>query len=161
MRAHQLVSKKEERKESVNSYWADVCQNGMYPILKRLVRVGLVLPHGNAEVERLFSMLQDIFTKKRNSLDQHSLRALTFIKSFMTANNYQCHNFPITPALRDRVQNAKRSYQIRLKEQAEESERKAQDEKALKIQEMLNSAKEQSKKLKRLDADMEQVSQRK
>ena len=67
----------------VNKYWQGALELIDCPVLTRLVRASLILPHGNAEVERLFSMLGDILVKKRQNLDQRSIRSLTFIKSDM------------------------------------------------------------------------------
>ena len=64
---------------------------GQFPIMKRLVQACLIVPHGNSDVERIFSMLNDILTKKRLSLDQQNVKALTFIKSYMTSSNLMCH----------------------------------------------------------------------
>jgi len=43
-------------------------KNEQVPHLSRLARQAMILPHGNAEVERVFSMLPDIVTKKRSRL---------------------------------------------------------------------------------------------
>ena len=59
--------------------------------MKRLVQACLIVPQGNSDVERIFSMLNDILTKKRLSLDQQNVKALTFIKSYMTSSNLMCH----------------------------------------------------------------------
>ena len=43
--------------------WSEKC-----PTLARLAKLVMIIPHGNAEIERVFSMLSDIVTKKRKAL---------------------------------------------------------------------------------------------
>lgn len=40
--------------------------------MRSLVRALLTIPHGNSDAERVFSVLTDIATDKRNSLGAHS-----------------------------------------------------------------------------------------
>ena len=67
---------------------------GQLPIMKRLVQACLIVSYGNSDVERIFSILSDILTKNRLSLDQQSVKALTFIKSYMTSSKLVCHEVP-------------------------------------------------------------------
>jgi hypothetical protein len=69
----------------------------------------------------------------------------------------QCFNFPFTPALRDCVMNAKRSYQARLQDENKRKEEEEAREKARLLQERLAQSKEQCKKLKQLETDIAQV----
>ena len=39
-----------------------------YPTLSRLAQLAMIILRGNAEVERVFSMLSDVITKRRKSL---------------------------------------------------------------------------------------------
>lgn len=59
----------------------DSSGNVFFPLLRSLVGYIRTLPHSNASAERVFSMLPDISTKKRNKLSKDSISALTVIKS--------------------------------------------------------------------------------
>lgn len=84
--------------------------------MTKLVRACLLMPHGNAEIERIFSMLADIFTKKRNFLDERSIQALLFCKSDMLARRLFCHDFSITLQLINMTLHARKTYLLRIEE---------------------------------------------
>lgn len=73
----------------IDEMWSTICTKTCYdetlafPNLQKLVRVLLVLPHSNAEAERIFSILTDTKTKKRNRLAETSLNAICTFRSFL------------------------------------------------------------------------------
>lgn len=141
-------------------YWKLVMSVGQFPIMKRLVQACLIIPHGNSDVERIFSMLSDILTKKRSSLDQQSVKALTFIKSFMTSSKLMCHEVPITSGLRDCVLNARASYHARLKKEAELKEKANEDEKRRSFEERLKAEQEKDRKLGKIKCRLEAIDEK-
>lgn len=146
--------------ESVLSFWQRATSHLDVPILKRLVRYCLTIPHGNSDVERLFSMLSDIITKKRNSLDQQSIRALTFTKSHLQSRNMACFEVPLSEELRQMAQNANSAYKQR---KNEEKMKLAEAERELtrkKIEEELQKERQQSTKLKKLEFDLASVEEK-
>jgi hypothetical protein len=53
------------------------------------------VPHGNAEVERIFLLLADMKTKKRNKLKPDTITALMRIRLDLIYKNYSCFNYPL------------------------------------------------------------------
>lgn len=60
-----------------------------FPILSKLAKGILILPHGNADVERLFSHVTLIKTQKRNLLHDDTVNAILHAKF----NKAPCHTF--------------------------------------------------------------------
>jgi hypothetical protein len=77
----------------------------------------LTIPHGNADVERVFSNLPNIVTDKRTTLAPMSVSALTMIKTYMQTYNLTGYTFPITKALLISVRNANAFYKKRMEEE--------------------------------------------
>lgn len=64
--------------------------------LGKLAKICLSLPHSNSAVERIFSMVSDIKTKKRNKLSAKTVSSLVRVKLDMSNMNKKCYNYPIT-----------------------------------------------------------------
>jgi len=56
-----------------------------YPMISKLVNAIRSLPNSNADTERVFSMLTDVKTKKRNKLNPNHVQALYVFKSNLRA----------------------------------------------------------------------------
>jgi len=69
---------------------------GIFKNIAELALNVLCLPHGNASVERIFSMMADIKTKKRNQLKPSTVKALLRIKLDMSNENMCCLTTTIT-----------------------------------------------------------------
>lgn len=71
----------------VDEMWLEICSKKRFdetlafPNLSQLANVLLVLPHSNAEAERIFSVVTDTKTKKRNRLAEKSLNSLCVFRS--------------------------------------------------------------------------------
>lgn len=50
-----------------------------FPVLSKLIQGLLVIPYGNADVEQLFSHINQIKTKKRNLIHDDTLNVLLHI----------------------------------------------------------------------------------
>lgn len=78
----------------VETYWSEVryMVDGdgklRFPLLFKLVKGLLVLPHGNADVERIFSHVSQIKTKKRNLLHDDTINWILHAK-FQDQKCYQ------------------------------------------------------------------------
>lgn len=51
----------------------------LFPTLEYLIEIVFSLPHSNVEAERIFSMVTDIKTKKRNRLSNETVSAICTI----------------------------------------------------------------------------------
>ncbi|KAG0436698.1 hypothetical protein HPB47_017806, partial [Ixodes persulcatus] len=75
--------------KSADAFWGQVSKTKMFddklvlPNIATLAKLVLTLPHSNAETERIFSMLSDMKTRKRNRLGPESVNALLLVKSAM------------------------------------------------------------------------------
>ena len=74
---------------------AKVEASGKVPHLVKVAKTVFILPHGNAEVERIFSEVKDIVTYKRQSLSETSIQALTVSKSVLRTKNSNSASIPI------------------------------------------------------------------
>ncbi|XP_067211624.1 protein FAM200A-like, partial [Linepithema humile] len=95
----------EEKEElaslEIDAMWKRILEfknfNGekMFQNLESLVEVVLSFPHSNAEAERIFSIVTDIKTKKRNQLSNETVSAICIIRSSFQAEDINCTNFEI------------------------------------------------------------------
>ena len=69
----------------------------LFPTLELLIEIIFSLPHSNAEAERIFSMVTDIKTKKRNRLSNDLISAICTIRSNFQAENTNCVTFQVNP----------------------------------------------------------------
>ena len=76
----------DETQTPVDVFWHNMakrtCGNGevLYPVLSKLMKTLLCLPHGNADCERIFSHVQLIKTKTRNRMGLELLNSLLTVK---------------------------------------------------------------------------------
>lgn len=81
--------------------WKEIlkCQypNNMpkYPNLKNVLNAVRSFPNSNADPERLFSLLNDLKTKKRNSLSSDTVNAICVLKSALKARKETSLNMMI------------------------------------------------------------------
>lgn len=61
----------------------------------KLVKLAMTLPHSNAETERVFSVVNDVKTKKRNKLGSEALNAVSVIRYSLRNNNKSCVTFEV------------------------------------------------------------------
>ena len=138
-----------------NSFEWEKCAE-QYPTLSRLARLVMIIPHGNAEVERVFSMLSDVITKKRKSLHPNTVRALCVCKSFISAHNYTASTFPVNDELVILAANAHSTYRKRVKEETALEAEKKREQKEKKMMEALKEEKENNPALKTLTSETEE-----
>lgn len=74
----------------------DYSDTYLYQNIYKLAKSCLSLSHSNAEVERIFSIVTDVKTKKRNRIGDDTLNSVAVIRSAFGAKNINCLNFEVT-----------------------------------------------------------------
>lgn len=74
-----------------------------YPELTRLIKSILVIPHGNADVERGFSQVSNYLTEARIQLSERSVSAIQTAKDGLKRFENEAHCVPITKELIQKV----------------------------------------------------------
>lgn len=67
----------------------------MFPNISKLAKLVLTLPHSNAESERIFSIVNEVKTKKRNKIGNDSLNAVAIIGSSFQDKEINCTTFKV------------------------------------------------------------------
>ena len=94
---------------TVDEYWfkvgmvTDIAGDVKYPLLSRLAKSILTIPHGNADIERMFSKVGLNKTKLRNSLSTNTLSALLCLQVNV---DEVCYRFSATKDMIDKCRNA-------------------------------------------------------
>lgn len=73
----------------------DLNNEPLFPNLEKLVYAALSLPHSNAEAERIFSIVTDVKSKKRNRLSITSVDAVCKIRSSFQAHDLNINDFQV------------------------------------------------------------------
>ncbi|KAK3917879.1 Zinc finger protein 862 [Frankliniella fusca] len=87
---------------SVEDAWVEIgsLKNGldepMFPQLCKLASLVKILPHSNADSERVFSVVTDVRTKKRNRLGTDSLNAVCVSRISFRSKGIDCTSFQVT-----------------------------------------------------------------
>lgn len=88
-------------KLDIFSFWNELsqltnyCGEKPFKDLCDLAKICLVIPHSNAAVERVFSQVCDIKTKKRNKINRETMLCLLRIKHEMQAGGFSCFSYPL------------------------------------------------------------------
>jgi len=138
---------------SVDEYWSQVAKqkdglgNPKYINLMLVVKAVLCVSHGQADVERGFSLNKHIVDETRVNLKQHTISALRTVKDVI--NKYQeVEKIPVTRDLIRRFRGAHAAYTEFLSSQQKEATASEQDK-----QECLKRAKE-TESLQQKQADI-------
>lgn len=95
------VQKKQLINGTVEEFWEylKICKNFLdeyeYFNIVKLAHVCMSLPHSNATTERVFSVVTDVKTKKRNKLSSKSLNAVCLTR-FSKDNDNCCQSFSVS-----------------------------------------------------------------
>lgn len=68
----------------------------MFPELCKLASLVKILPHSNADSERVLSVVTDVRSKKRNRLGAESLNAISVSRISFRSKNIDCTTFQVT-----------------------------------------------------------------
>ena len=98
-------------------FWGslDKVKNGLgtpqFPLLCRYMQALLVLPCSNADVERVFSSVNNIKTKQRNKLHSSTVSSLLKVKNGITEQpTGSCVSFKLNNSIRQRMQSSSNDY---------------------------------------------------
>ena len=107
-----------------------------YKTLTSVIQLIFVLSHGQAAVERAFSLNDKLLVE---NMKAESLIAQPCIKEFMLANNYSAHTVPITEKLMDNSKSSNQRYKAYLEEQRQSKKEAEQSKEMLDLDEELLS----------------------
>ena len=105
--------------DDVLKFWISEEIKKTYPLLNEITLKAIMIPHGNADTERVMSWLNRVLTKDRNRLQDLSLNDLLTTKSYNLSRDISSSTMVIDPSLRQYVRDAKASYMAFLKEKEE------------------------------------------
>lgn len=139
----------EDSDADIHAYWEKTTRE-RFPLLRRLVRALLALPHGNADPERLFSCLPNCTTKTRKLLGPLSLEAILVTKSYLLSHDLVCHTFPVTDRLMQLVASSRAEYENHKRQKLVAKEEAARQERERQLRQTLRQEMERSHKMKTL-----------
>ena len=105
--------------DDVLKFWISEEIKKTYPLLSEITLKAIMIPHGNADTERVMSWLNRVLTKDRNRLQDPSLNDLLTTKSYNLSRDISSSTMVIDPSLRQYFRDAKASYMAFLKEKEE------------------------------------------
>lgn len=135
-----------EKGERIDEYWNKifVLKNEDYfefPIVKIIVKAALSLTHGNAEVERGFSISKRALSEEQANMSEKMLNAKLHILDYLKSLKIEPYELQIPPELLKLAKNAHRSYtnylaieekkRLQEKEDAEKNAEKVAHDKAI------------------------------
>ena len=94
---------------AIDEYWykvsviTDIAGDVRYPLVSKLAKAILIIPHGNADIERMFSRVGLNKTKLRNSLSTETLSALLCLQFNV---RQPCFDFKPTKVMIENGRNA-------------------------------------------------------
>ncbi|KNC29135.1 hypothetical protein FF38_09817 [Lucilia cuprina] len=92
------------RSLDIESFWSNICKSKdfnnqlLFPNFSKLIKIILSLPHANADAERIFSLVTDIRTKKRNKLSNANLNSMCILRSYLQSSDLNCISFNCSPS---------------------------------------------------------------
>ncbi len=151
----------------VDHYWRDVFKTKStdgqkkFPVLEKVVKSILILPHGNADVERGFSVNRDVIGDDRPDLEMDALNGLRLSKEVLKMYDGKPEKVPLTRELINAVAVARTSYEARKEKEKLENERLEQEKKRKmeeekKLQKERERAAEEKESLQRKEKRLEE-----
>lgn len=135
--------------ENVSTFWNTVFKrktlsgNQKYPEVSKVVRVGLILYHGNADIERRFSVSSYVLTEYKTSMTERTLDAVMMIKDHL---RFYKHVFEV-PIDKKLITSARLAYKAHQQFLEEQRLLKEKQEKEQKEKEKIEKEVEEKKKL--------------
>lgn len=100
--AHVPENKKKELSEmDLDCMWSEISKlkdfqdDLCFQNISKLANLVLSLPHSNAEAERIFSIVSDVKTRKRNRIGGESLNSICVVRSSFQANAIDCTTYEV------------------------------------------------------------------
>lgn len=87
--------------EDTVKFWAEVQQsrdaagNCPYKELFQVTTIVMSIPHSNADIERVFSLMNVIKTELRNTLNIKTINAILMIRTGLTAVHSNCYSYDL------------------------------------------------------------------
>jgi hypothetical protein len=139
--SHKIDSKEKEGESEVkfhriDIYWSKIFAlkdsegKAKYPSLTKLVKLALVLPHGNSDVERSLSINKNVVRANRTALHVDTIRGIRYAKdaiSFYDPLSRRPELVPITKQLIREVKSARAKYMVFLEEEKERTKKKNEE----------------------------------
>lgn len=113
-----------------------------YPVMSKVVKAALSLPHGNADSERGLSINKRMLGTERAQLSTDTINGIRACKDAVEQANDKPADVPITRLMLTTCRNAHRTYLLKVKHDKEIEDKRKMDE------QLKNEAKEQAKKKK-------------
>lgn len=129
--------------ETADYYWRNIFSlkdqfaKGKYCNLAKLFKATLILPHGNADPERGFSVNNAMLTKHKTRFNDITIRSIRVIKDAIKHYGGIC-KVPITNSMLHHVKESHKAYKDYLEKRQEEEEklRKEKEKKEKEIKEL-------------------------
>ncbi|XP_043465120.1 uncharacterized protein LOC122500314 [Leptopilina heterotoma] len=165
LRVDEQVRFTKNKDERIDVYWNHIfslksqVNNYKYPEIKRVVQNALALTHGNADVERGFSLSSRVLTEDKSNMSERTLNAKLYIIDALKKYDKMVYKVPITSNLIKLAQGAYKSYQLYLEKQKllsqQEAEKKRLEEEAsTKEKEHLKTLEKNRRTIKKLEIDL-------
>lgn len=129
------VNFKLKEKERLDDYWSRIfslmegSSRSRYPLINRVVKVALSLPHGSADVETAFSESKWQLPQDRASMSLRVLDARQTISDVLKNRFDNCpHKVPITDKLLDLGRTAHNRYRSYMEAEKEKDDQRKKDE---------------------------------
>jgi hypothetical protein len=148
----------------IDCYWREVFnltdefERRKYANLAELIKCSLVLPHGNADPERGFSVNNALLVKEKTNLNEVTVRSLRIVKDSVKHHG-GIANVPITRGLLSSVKNAHKVYKEYM-DKVKEEESREQREKLQKESQEKQTTKRKADldaKIRQSDAEMRKL----
>lgn len=156
IRLHQSLVKNAYEND-VGEFWSKVDKVGKTPTLVKVAKAIFILPHGNAEVERIFSGLSDVITKKRRSLGSETIKALSVSKSVLNSKKLDSSTLKIDRQLRDSYTASHSKYEAWKQEQRKEREEKEKQKLEERLRKELNEEMNRNESIRKHATEMEDI----
>ena len=92
-----------QNKENTEAFWGEVklykdaAGNNPFEELLNLAISSLVIPHSNADIERVFSSMNIVKSKLRNSMKLELLHAIPTVRFALLTKGKCCHSYQLAP----------------------------------------------------------------
>lgn len=119
-----IINNKWSNKTDTVKFWFEVAQyknashENPYKELVELAFTILTLPHSNADVERVFSLMNIVKNKLRNKMSLETLNSILYIRTGLKNLDKTCHNYEIPEEVLKKI-GKKDMYTFKLKKSAE------------------------------------------
>ena len=135
-------------KDRLDSFLSEILQMQVeYQYLWLTMQLRLTLSHGQATVEKGFSVNKEVLTP---NLQEVSLQAIRLVHSSVLAQNIKVADFIVTEALLSSCSHASNRYNMYLMEKKEEEEKTEKGRKRKALEEDLIAAKKEKLELERV-----------